>query len=181
MTLTIIAVLGVSLNLAGAGCSAAALVQSHERHGHGPIEPWLALWSNRVVAAWQRHVLRRPRRTVVGASHSTTLDIAGTGAASVTLHVGFPAHRSVEHQVAWLHDRITDLQARAEQDRSAHRAAVTALSDEVTAHVAQIDDRLSTLDETTSEIGAGTVRLQLRGLALVVLGTVLSIIPTVIR
>jgi len=36
------------------------------------------------------------------------------------------------------------------------------------------DERLSDLDETTQEVAAGTARLQLRGLAPVAVGTLLT-------
>jgi len=85
----------------------------------------------------------------------------------------------LDEQVAWLVERVQGLHEQADEDRQAASAAAQKVRSEVTEHAGRTDERLQDLEETTREIGAGTARLQLRGLALVAAGTFLTAITGV--
>lgn len=169
---------GVTLNLAGAACAALALVRAHSRYGTGDlapivVRPWR--WARGLINTLKRRHRQPERPRVPSGGFSGT----GTLTASAEGYKGHDPAAPIEEQVEWLVSRVEGLRRRAETDRQAHNEALAGVRDELSEHHRQTAARLDDLWETAKEIGAGTAPLQLRGLLLVAVGTLLTAVASV--
>ena len=148
--------IGVVLNLFGAWYAGRAYVQAHVKHGEGMLEPLVQRPLERARALARRLTGRQPEARVV---HPASVDARATATMRARGSVGLRPDASIEEQVAWLVQRVDQLQTWAAEDAQAAREDVARTRADLTDYSRQSDERLTDLDETTRDIAAGTARL----------------------
>ncbi|MCT2279512.1 hypothetical protein M3G91_18005 [Micromonospora chalcea] len=169
--------LGLTLTLLGSGFACVALWRDHRAYGDGPVFPWLAgAWqwlrqqSFRLLPWLRRPATVSPQTTSVSGSVETTW--------AVFVGPEIPEDAPLEKQVALLVQRVNYIEKAARDDRARHNQDIGAMQDEMIKLGERLDQADRDVERLAKDAAVGTARLQLRGLLLVGVGTILMAIPT---
>jgi len=164
--------------LAGIICAAMAYSRTYADHAKVPLWPALHRAKQAIRRLWVRYVLRRPGITV-----SVRATASAAVADSVTVVVSSPeidTDLPVEKQVRLLIHRINNIENQASIDRSRFAEGLDQLKARVDDQTAQLRAADGDIQELARSIAVSTVKLQLWGLILVGVGTVLMAVPTLV-
>jgi hypothetical protein len=163
--------IGFFLNFTGVLVSSASFVTTWLTYGREPLVPQVA---NAIVRL--RSVFRRSAKV-----HLTAVQAGGVVASMrvhATVRQGFPDEISIEEKLARLIRGYKALGEEIEANRSEADSSDQALTDRLT----KLDDKWTQdqarLEAMARDIAIGDVRPQLAGLALVIVGTTLSLWAT---
>jgi hypothetical protein len=178
-----LSVIGLLLNLAGLACALLAFQgtwqQGAQESEMGHIWPW---WYDTRRATWlwvQQHLGRRRDRTVHLVS-AADVAVAADIAASVIvtggpINEGDPLHgqiKAVDHRVELVERALAD--ERTERDRQVNR-----LSQDTQQHFERLRVGDAEVRKLALGLTLGTVRLQMIGVVLLAVGTIVGSIPVV--
>ncbi|TFV66089.1 UNVERIFIED_ORG: hypothetical protein E4P37_07925 [Bacillus sp. AZ43] len=169
--MTVWVVLGLGLQLVGIGLAIGALTSTWRRHGEGrqflPEAAQARSWVQRVI------LRRQPQRAAV----------AGGGTAGVTVRadaaVGF-APLAADADIDAIRDVLRRRMAMYDQDIQDLKDALAAHQRTVTERLTQIESESREADDELrgklAHVAVGSIRLQMAGLILVGIGSVLTVV-----
>jgi hypothetical protein len=172
--------LGLMLVVSGVCCGFAAYRRTLAKYDGRPVWPWASQKGIQVIAGARRVFRRRPRvsRAVTG-----TVSV-GLGATAATrgIRSGLPVPTDVpmEEQIRILVRRIEHVEAEAAKDRMQHCEEISRLQSGHSAQAAHLGKADDDLKFMATDIAVGVVRLQITGLMLVGVGTVIMALPTLL-
>ncbi|SCL16370.1 hypothetical protein GA0070624_1000 [Micromonospora rhizosphaerae] len=176
LTLTL---LGLALTLAGTGCACVALWRDHTQYGDGPLWPLLArAWQWLRVQSFRLMPWRRRNATLQAQSIGVSVSVGTAWATFVGPEI--PEDAPLEKQVMLLVQRVNNIEKAARDDRGRHNQDVKAVHDEINKLGERLDQADRDVERLAKDAVVGTARLQLSGLLLVGMGTVLMAIPAVL-
>ncbi|MFC6156099.1 hypothetical protein [Kribbella jiaozuonensis] len=165
----ICAIVGLVLTLIGTVLAVVALVQDWNEHGGGkPLIP--------VAARLWRWLRRTPRVHSVSADTTASWNVA---AATGEVYVSPPSDAGVDVQMRFVRERLIALEARIAKER---REVDRRINDVETAGReadARSQTALAEVNDKIREVATGSVRLELWGLGLVGVGSIVSTLPAV--
>jgi hypothetical protein len=98
---------------------------------------------------------------------------------SIQSGLPIPANLPLDEQIRLLLRRVDRIEYEAKQDRELHKTVVQQLRSHIGAEINKLHRANQDLRNTTKSIAISTVRLQMIGLILVGLGTLLMAIPAI--
>jgi hypothetical protein len=150
-----------------------ALVGDWRDHGGGePLIPILA----RVWTWFSRHVLRR---LPVVHTVSGQLNATGVFTASATGYASPPSNAPVDEQMRFVRERLLALESRIGTERQEVNQKIDRIQADGQAADARLHATMEELQTKVREVATGSVRLELLGLVLVGIGSIISTLPTV--
>jgi hypothetical protein len=168
---------GTALNIFGLVCGGRAFVIAHAAYGSGPLLPWVASASGSVRALWRRMTPWVKRGSVVDVSMAATL--TSRVSARATVRTGFPSDLTDAERIERLVRAVDGIYAELDEDRLMANELHTAVTEKIDRLAVRLDDESQRLEALTREVASSDVRLQLRGLVSIALGTILLALPTV--
>ncbi len=168
--------IGLLLALAGVGCGVWAYVDTVRKHDTLPVWPWADRQVRR-VRAWQpfrRNIRAGSGTTGVALAGSAVAVVSGTGSLTV-----IKADESLDERVARLELRLEQAEKQVMEYRTQGERAEARLLETVTDQGQRLDAADEQLHKLTKSVAVSSARLQLIGLILVGLGTMLMAVPTI--
>lgn len=172
-------IFGLLTTGAGIGCAWAAFSRSHAEHGDGPLWPAVHRGGQVVRQVWRRHVLRR-RGRVVNLAGSASVGAFAASAWAVVTGPEIDPDLPLEEQVRLLVRRVRNIESQASSDRARFAKNLGDLTAQVGGQAAELRAADEGIRELARSIAVSTVKLQLWGLLLVGVGTVLMALPTLV-
>jgi uncharacterized membrane protein YedE/YeeE len=169
---------GTLLNFAGLWCAGRALVHAWRAYGHGPLLPWLVSAVQQAVSLGRRLAPWVRRDAAV---HSATATATAKPAVAVrpVARIGFPDELTDTERIGLLMRAVEGIYLALAEDRNMADKQHSAIHRRVDGLAAQLKDESTRLEKLSKEAVSQDVRLQLAGLVLIGLGTVLSMVPTI--
>ncbi|MFI5709806.1 hypothetical protein [Kribbella sp. NPDC051620] len=170
---TLCAISGLVLTVAGTLLAAMALIGDWRDHGGGePLIPMIA----RARAWFRRHVLGR-KPEVHSVSGQVTAHWGVT--ASATGYVSPPSNAPVDVQMRFVRERLIALESRIGTERQELDQKIGRLQEDAQATNARSQKAIDELEVKVRDVATGSVRLDLFGLVLVGVGSIVSALPAV--
>jgi cysteine synthase len=167
---------GLLLALAGVGCGIAAYVASVRQHDTMPVWPWA---SRMITHARQRLTFKRDVRAGSGtATISLAGSAIGSGEAFGTLSVA-RSNETVDERIGRLEARVQLVEERAGAEQARAEKAERLLEEQMNRQGRLMEEADEQLRELAKAVAIGSARLQLVGLILVGVGTMLMAVPTI--
>jgi hypothetical protein len=171
MAVAALTLVGTLLSLGGVLCAAVAFVKTWQEHGEEPLYPQIAR-RMRTLRGWVRRVLLRQQPQVVAVTGIGTLGMTGS-ARGVVSAPPIPDDAELAEKVALLVRHVRHLQAQAETDRQRHDDEVRAIRATLDTVSGRFHDATLAVESKVKSMVLDTIRLQLVGLFLVGVGTIL--------
>ncbi|MBB6569463.1 hypothetical protein HPO96_10640 [Kribbella sandramycini] len=160
------------LTLVGTVLAAAALVGDWRAHRGG--EPLIPL-SGRLWRWFKKRVLlRKPSVHRVSVGRATSWDVA----AAATGYSAPPSNAPVDVQMRFVRERLIALERRIGSERQEVDQKIARVQEATQAMNARSESSLNELRETVRDLATGSVRLELLGLILVGVGSVIAAVPS---
>ncbi|TKG67533.1 hypothetical protein [Prauserella endophytica] len=166
---TYLVCVGLVLTLAGTSCGALALYRNHQKYGSGLLFPKLA----RLKSDLSRVIRRRGPNVRAGAG-TATLRLETSGATGVA-EKAISATAPFDQQVALILERIREVEGRLTER---HRRDIKEMKESIHTLKASSEAADQSITRLAKDVAAGSVQLQLWGLILVGIGTILLAIPS---
>ncbi len=170
---TICAITGLILTLVGTVLAGAALIGDWRDHGGGqPLIPLIGRARTWLV----RNVLRRRPEV-----HSVTgtASAAWGVTASAAGYVSPPSNAPVDVQMRFVRERLLALESRMGSERRELDQRIDRVQTEVRAADARSHAAIGELETKVRDVATGSVRLELSGLFLVGVGSIIATLPAV--
>jgi hypothetical protein len=167
-------ILGLLLNIVGTVLAGRALVDDWREHAEGrPLIPWLL-----PVRKWLLTVVRHNRLHQVTSTRSTSWNVNITGEGRVNRLIP-EAGAPINAQIDYLRREVERLYLQMEVNRQEGTTSI----DRVTAALMAAQNEAATattnVERLARKIATGTVRMEMLGLLLIGLGSVVSVLPAV--
>jgi len=170
---------GTLLNIAGLWCAGRAFVHAWRAYGRGPLLPWLRAASEGVVALGRRLAPWIKRDATV---HTATASASLKVSVSVrpVVRRAFPAGLTDSERIDRLVQTVEGIYSELTEDRAMADQQHSTLHRRIDEVAAGLRDESRRLEHLSKEAVSQDVRLQLAGLLLIGLGTVLATVPTIL-
>lgn len=171
---------GTGFNIVGLICGVCALCKTWRAYRFKPIFPQLSnicKTLKKIVGKLKFWSWRR--KGSVMHTDGATACVAISGSARRILRVGFPDNISDSEKVKCLIRAVRGIYMELDEDRRNLANKYASLSKRFEDRLQHVDQENRRLEELTREAVSGEVPLQLMGLLLIALGTLLTTIPTI--
>ncbi len=169
---TAVTIIGLILNIAGASLAGWALRQDYRKHARKPLLPWAAAREWFLVK-----VLRQTRSVAIhGGTARGTFAFLGSATGIVTPAADAP----MDSQIAYLRDQVMTLHSMIGEQRREISAETGKVHKAVREARQDAQDAVTSVEEMARDIATGTVKIQLFGLLLIGMGSIIAALPVVL-
>lgn len=172
-------ILGLVVIAIGVGCGAMAFWQVWVELRHDPFWPWLVqamTWLRR-AARWV--LRRRPEPQTIHIDPAVETDTARPIRA-IKSGLPVPEHLPLQEQIRLLVRRVEQIELEAHIDREQWKDHTKNLHKTCAEQVATLKHADTQLEAVSRSIATDTARLQVGGLTLVLVGTIVTALPTIL-
>lgn len=166
------AIVGLSLNVVGTGLAGRAIVQDFHKYSEGqPLVPFVSR-----VRTWLAQLWRSSADATVH-SVSASGSVKATGEVHLTV---IPAPDApVSEQIRFLRDELDRVKATIAEQRGYFVKQIEQVGVSVERSRAETQDLATELRSKVRDVVSGTARVQLLGLTLVGVGSIVAAVPTI--
>jgi hypothetical protein len=165
------AIIGLFLNIAGVSLAGWALRQDYRKHARKPLLPWAAAREWFIV-----RVLRQTRSvTVHGGTAKGTFAVVVSATGIVTPAADAP----MDSQIAYLRDQVMTLHSMIGEQGRKISAEIGNVDRAVREARQDAQDAVTSVEGMARDIATGTVKIQLFGLLLIGIGSIIAALPVV--
>ncbi len=164
--------IGVALNAGGVYCSLSAYARTFKVHGKTDLLPWMVA-SRRAMRGFLARFLPFLRKDTTVHLASGTAHAAGGSFLIADMRLVVPADAPVELQIRALNSAIESLDRTVVAEREARASALADVHSQLGELSQRLVDSVQQLDEKLYDVGIESLRRQILGVSMVILGTVL--------
>lgn len=165
------AIIGLVLNIAGVSLAGWALRQDYRKHARRPLLPWAAAREWFMVK-----VLRQTRSINVNVgSVRGTIAVVSSATGIVTPAADAP----MDSQIAYLRDQVMTLHTMIGEQGRKISAEIAKVDRAVGEARQDAQEAVTNIEEMARDIATGTVKIQLSGLLLIGIGSIIAALPVV--
>jgi hypothetical protein len=165
------AIIGLVLNIAGVSLAGWALRQDYRKHARKPLMPWAA------AREWFMVKVLRQTRSVTANVGSLKGTIAVVSSATGMVTPG--ADAPMDSQIAYLRDQVMTLHTMIGEQGRKISAEIAKVDRAVGEARQDAQEAITSVEEMARDIATGTVKIQLFGLLLIGMGSIIAALPVV--
>jgi hypothetical protein len=172
-------VLGIALNVGGACCALLAYGRTFKLHGKTLLFPGLTAFGHRVRGFFARF-LPFLRRVVTLHAETGVLPLTGNLSCELKVKIAIPPDGPIEARVAAITRAVDALQQSLASEREARVASVASVESRLGGLTDRFTQSVDRLDAKVYDVGVRSLKLQIVGVFLVVLGTILLAVASLV-